>query len=118
MLNGKLPRFFPDIATHSTYKKNSFSKDPLSDIKGFKMSSFVQHPAPGGHTIHFRGDTITFTLENHSGKKGKAWLRSNIGHAPVRHREIINHTEQGLTPLARDWHDFPMEAASMSRSPR
>ena len=75
------------------------------------MSSFVQHPAPGGHTIHFRGDTATFTLENHSGKKGKAWLRSNIGHAPVRHREIINHTEQGLTPLARDWHDFPMEAS-------
>lgn len=74
------------------------------------MSSLKQHPAPGGHTIHFRGDTVTFTLENHSGKKGKAWLRSNIGYAHVRHREIINHTEQGLTPLARDWHDFPMEA--------
>ena len=75
------------------------------------MSSFRQHPEPGKHSIHFRGDTVTFTLENHSGKKGKAWLRSNIGYAHVRHREIISHAELGLTPLARDWHDFPMEAA-------
>ena len=74
------------------------------------MSSLKQHPAPGEHTIHFRGDTVTFTLENHGGEKGKAWLRSNIGYAHVRHREIINHAEQGLPPLSRDWHDFPMEA--------
>jgi glycogen debranching enzyme len=74
------------------------------------MSSLRQTPPPGGHTLHFRGDTVTFTLENHSGEKGKAWLRSNIGYAHVRHREIINHAEQGLPPLSRDWHDFPMEA--------
>ena len=74
------------------------------------MSNLIQHPAPGGHTIHFRGDRVTFTLENHAGKAGKAWLRSNIGHAHVRHTEIITHAERGLPPLARDWHDFPMEA--------
>ncbi|MDF7798994.1 amylo-alpha-1,6-glucosidase [Pontiellaceae bacterium B1224] len=72
------------------------------------MANLIQHPAPGEHTIHFRGDTITFTLENHTGQKGKAWLRANIGHAHVRHTEIIQHAEQGLPPLSRDWHDFPM----------
>uniref|UniRef100_UPI003569CBDC alpha-amylase family glycosyl hydrolase n=1 Tax=Pontiella sp. TaxID=2837462 RepID=UPI003569CBDC len=73
------------------------------------MGNLIQHPAPGGHSIHFRGDTITFTLKNETGQKGKAWLRSNIGYAHVRHTEIIMHAEQGLPPLSRDWHDFPMK---------
>ena len=72
------------------------------------MSNLIQRPAPGEHTIHFRGDRITFTLENTTGTKGKVWLRANIGHAHVRHTEIIMHVEQGLPPLSRDWHDFPM----------
>ncbi|VGO15002.1 Alpha-1,4-glucan:maltose-1-phosphate maltosyltransferase 2 [Pontiella desulfatans] len=75
------------------------------------MSNLIQIPAPGEHAIRFRGDMITFTLENHTGKKGQAWLRSNIGHAHVRHTEIIIHAEQGLPPLSRDWHDFPMQQA-------
>ncbi|MCK4564034.1 MAG: glycogen debranching enzyme N-terminal domain-containing protein [Verrucomicrobia bacterium] len=74
------------------------------------MHNLIQQPAPGEHTIHFRGDSVTFTLKNHDGKKGKAWLRSNIGHAHVRHTEIIKHAEQGLPPLSRDWHDLPMDA--------
>ncbi len=74
------------------------------------MGNLSQHPAPGGHTIHFRGDSATFTLENHTGKKGEAWLRSNIGHSHIRHAEIIRHAEQGLPPLSRDWHDLPMKA--------
>jgi len=74
------------------------------------MHNLIQHPAPGEYSIHFRGDTLTFTLENHTGQNGKAWLRSNIGHAHVRHTEIILHAEQGLPPLSRDWHDLPMEA--------
>lgn len=73
------------------------------------MIDLKQTPAPGGHTIHFRGDSITFTLENHSGQKGQAWLRSNIGYAEIRHAEIIRHAEEGLPPLARDWHDVVME---------
>jgi len=79
------------------------------------MSKLIQHPAPGGHTIHFRGDMVTVTLENCTGKKGKAWLRSNIGFAHIRHREIITHAEQGHTPLARDWHDFPMNPDGKNR---
>ncbi|RKX40798.1 MAG: glycogen debranching protein, partial [Verrucomicrobia bacterium] len=74
------------------------------------MGNLSQHPVPGGHTIYFRGNNVTFTLENHTGKKGKAWLRSNIGHSHIRHAEIIRHAEQGLPPLSRDWHDLPMEA--------
>ena len=73
------------------------------------MNYLIQHPAPGGHTIHFRGDRFTFTLETDGDRNGKAWLRSNIGFAKVRHGEIIAHAEQGIQPLSRDWHDFPME---------
>ena len=79
------------------------------------MANLNQHPTPGGHSIHFRGDTVTFTLENHTRKSGKAWLRTNIGHAHVRHTEIIVHAEQGLPPLSRDWHDYPMEPEGKTR---
>ncbi len=80
------------------------------------MANLIQHPAPGNHTIHFRGDTVTFTLENHTGRKGQAWLRSNIGYSHIRHAEIIRHAEQGLPPLSRDWHDFPMKETGDSFS--
>ena len=76
------------------------------------MQSLTQHPAPSEHFIHFRGDSVTFTLKNHTGKSGKAWLRSNIGHARIRHTEIIDYTEQGQLPLARDWYDHPMESTA------
>ncbi|MEE9369263.1 MAG: amylo-alpha-1,6-glucosidase, partial [Pontiella sp.] len=79
------------------------------------MANLKQHPAPGNHTIHFRGGTVTFTLENHTGTTGKAWLRTNIGHAHVRHTEIIEHAEQGLPPLSRDWHDYPMEPMDQNK---
>ncbi len=79
------------------------------------MSNLMQSPAPGSHNIHFRGDTATFTLENHTGLKGKAWLRANIGHGRVRHAEIITHAETGMPPLERDWHDFPMKPDGKNR---
>lgn len=79
------------------------------------MGQLNQYPAPGGHTIHFRGDRITFTLENRTGRRGRAWLRSNIGYAHVRHMEIIRHAEAGLPPLSRDWHDYPMHPETDSR---
>lgn len=79
------------------------------------MGNLNQQPAPGEHTILFRGDTVTVTLENNTGRKGQAWLRSNIGYAHVRHAEIIHHAETGLPPLSRDWHDHPMEADGENR---
>ncbi len=79
------------------------------------MNNLIQHPSPGSHSIFFRGDTIAVTLENHTGKKGKAWLRANIGYAHVKHSEIIVHAERGLPPLERDWHDFAMQPQGASR---
>jgi predicted glycogen debranching enzyme len=79
------------------------------------MNNLFQHPAPGGYSIHFRGDMVTFSLANHTGKKGRAWLRSNIGYSHTRHTEIIMHAEQGLPPLSRDWHDFPMKPEGPNR---
>ena len=79
------------------------------------MSRLSQHPAPGEHAIHFRGDSVTFILENRTGLPGRAWLRSNIGRARVRRTEIIRHAEEGVPPLSRDWHDLPMEPAEGNR---
>ena len=73
------------------------------------MNHLIQSPEPGQHFVFFRGDSVLFTLRNETGKQGRAWLRTNIGRARVRHEEIVRQAEEDLAPLARDWHDFPME---------
>jgi len=106
----KYTTFFPDMRTVTPYKAQSFQRRCASLKKVFfSMGNLKQIPAPGEHTIHFRGDTVTFTLTNPTRKPGQAWLRTNIGHAHVHHTEIIMHAEQGLPPLSRDWHDYPMQ---------
>ena len=40
--------------------------------------------------------------------KGKAWIRTNIGHIGVCRKEIIERIERGIPPLAQDWFDMPM----------
>jgi len=68
----------------------------------------TQHPAPGTHLLLFRGDTITFTLSLSCKEKGCAWLRTNIGHAGISHREIIREVHYDEPPLGRGWFDIPM----------
>ena len=71
-----------------------------------------QHPAPGEELLFHRGDCVTFTLEISGTGRGCAWLRTNLGMAEVRRRELVRHTEANVPVLARDWHDLPMRKVS------
>ncbi|MBR7180902.1 MAG: glycogen debranching enzyme N-terminal domain-containing protein [Kiritimatiellae bacterium] len=66
-------------------------------------------PAPGDFLLKWRGDTVEVSLRLDSPAKGRAALRTNLGHAATRRREIIAWTERGETPLARAWTDIPLE---------
>jgi predicted glycogen debranching enzyme len=68
----------------------------------------VQTPAPGDRLVCHRGDLLEFRLHFAVGGKGRAWLRTNLGRAAIRRREIIEHVEAGQAILARDWCDIPM----------
>ena len=75
-----------------------------------------QTPAPGGELLLCAGDLLEIGLALPGGPRpGRALLRSNIGHAAVRREEIVAMTDFGRPPLARDWHDHPMECAAPGR---
>ena len=67
-----------------------------------------QTPEPEAFLLKWRGDTLEVTLELDSPRPGRAALRTNLGRAEVRRREIVDETERGLTPLARAWTDIPL----------
>ncbi|MDI6774375.1 MAG: amylo-alpha-1,6-glucosidase [Verrucomicrobiota bacterium] len=79
------------------------------------MSAFIkglrQIPAPGTSHVRHKGDTLEFTLILPEPRHGKAWLRTNLGHASVHRREIIEFVERGRPILEQDWHDVPMRRA-------
>ncbi|MBW1892592.1 MAG: glycogen debranching enzyme N-terminal domain-containing protein [Deltaproteobacteria bacterium] len=68
-----------------------------------------QEPTPGTHILLFRGDMQRFTLVLDSGTKGKAWLRTNVGHAGISRQEIISEIQDEIPRSGRDWFDIPME---------
>lgn len=65
-----------------------------------------QTPECGQAHIKFRGDRIRFTLE--SDFQGMGFIRTNIGHADLVRREIIQLIEEGKQRLGEDWFDIPM----------
>ena len=67
-----------------------------------------QLPEPDSFLLKWRGDAVTVELRLDAPRKGRAALRTNIGRARVRRREIIAATERGETPLARAWTDIPL----------
>lgn len=71
-----------------------------------------QIPAPESFMLKWKGDSLTVTLKVGPGRKGRASLRTNLGAASVRRREIISETESGVTPLAKAWNDIPMSETS------
>ena len=68
----------------------------------------TQGPGPGSRILKFRGDTQTFALYLNQAEKGRAWLRTNIGHAQIARREIINQVQNNDPASGRDWFDIPM----------
>lgn len=71
--------------------------------------NLTQEPQAGAHMVYHRGDVISITLKVSSGGVGTAWLRTNIGHAGTRCREIVEHVERGSPILFHDWHDVEMK---------
>jgi starch synthase (maltosyl-transferring) len=69
----------------------------------------LQKPAPGDHSLYFKGDTACFELEADAAVKGKAFLRTNLGNAFIRRKEIIEAVETKRQRSGQDWHDIPME---------
>ena len=60
--------------------------------------------------IFYAGESVRFYFTNSAGfGDGRAFLRTNLGMAPVRRREIINAVENNQRPAGRDWHDLEFE---------
>ncbi len=68
-----------------------------------------QTPNPESFLLKWRYDVLTVTLKLDTPRKGRAALRTNIGRASIRRREIIDETEKGITPPAKAWTDIPLE---------
>jgi starch synthase (maltosyl-transferring) len=74
--------------------------------------AIFQQPPCGSHHLMIKGDELRFRLRVPSSWKGRAWLRTNLGHAATVRREIIRCVEHDETPLGRDWFDIPMQKAA------
>ncbi len=68
----------------------------------------IQYPPGGTSLLVTAGDTLTFSLQAGSHRRGTAFLRTNLGRATERRREIIAQTEAARPFLASDWHDLPL----------
>ncbi len=71
-------------------------------------SRLKQNPIPGIHIQAFRGDSLKFSLSLDHALKGKAWIRTNIGHIATSRKEIIEHIDNDKPFLGHDWFDIPM----------
>ena len=77
--------------------------------------NLIQDPEPGTALLQFRGDTLVFSLATPREMKGNAWVRTNLGHARITRREIIDEVCSGEPRLERDWFDIPMNRVSGRR---
>ena len=68
-----------------------------------------QTPVAGSYLLKWAGDLLDVTVQLPVPRPGRAAFRTNIGFASIHRKEIIALTETGTTPLARDWHDIPMQ---------
>ena len=67
-----------------------------------------QVPNCDDYLLRWKGEVLSVSLKLDHPRAGRAVLRTNLGGASVRRREIIKETEEGKTPLARAWRDVPM----------
>ncbi|MCP4176853.1 MAG: glycogen debranching protein [bacterium] len=72
------------------------------------MVKLTQTPEVGSNKLYFRGDTIKFCLTLSKPAKGKAFLRTNLGRAKIRRKEIIKHVHSKRSISGQDWHDIPL----------
>jgi predicted glycogen debranching enzyme len=69
-------------------------------------------PATGERLLRFVGDKILFTLrdqKNSGGTNLRALLRTNLGRAALRRKEIISAHAGGAPFAGESWRDLPMQ---------
>jgi len=81
----------------------------LYNLKTKNMTILKQTPNPNKNLIRYCGDKITFSLKLSESKKCNAFLRTNIGNATIRRKEIIDSVENNKPRLDADWHDIEMK---------
>lgn len=67
-----------------------------------------QYPEPGSRIVMFRGDTVKFTLALADKSEGKAWIRTNIGHASIARQAVIDAVDKNIPLLGTEWFDIAM----------
>ncbi|HBM15140.1 MAG TPA: glycogen debranching protein [Lentisphaeria bacterium] len=72
------------------------------------MVRLTQSPNTGEHKLYFRGDSILFRLTLDQHYDGRAFLRTNIGRASVKRKEIIHRVKDEKPLCGQDWYDIPM----------
>ena len=91
---------------------------PVIHIFGGKTAMtprILQSPEPGHCLLRFKGDRLVFSLRVDPPVAGKAFIRTNLGHARIIRREIIRQVEHNESRLGRDWFDIPMRPVSKGR---
>jgi len=70
-------------------------------------------PAPAERILRFVGDKVCFTLRDDAGAAAqngsRAFLRTNLGRAAARRREIIASHAVGAAFAGESWRDLPMQ---------
>src|ERR1700722_427318 len=70
-------------------------------------------PAPGERILRFVGDTIRFTIRDEANPAAldgsRGFLRTNLGRAAARRREIIASSAIGAAAAGESWRDLPMQ---------
>jgi len=92
------------LSTASAGWPQTFTLDRMTAV----MGSLVQTPRPGEHLLRSCGDTAKFTLKLSQPAQGAGWLRTNVGRAALRRREIIDQVENEVPVRAGDWYDIRM----------
>jgi starch synthase (maltosyl-transferring) len=75
----------------------------------------IQTPSAGQRLVRFRGDELTFRLEISSPVLGRAFVRTNLGHARTIRQEIIDQVERNVPRMGRDWFDIAMKPVGPGR---
>jgi starch synthase (maltosyl-transferring) len=78
-------------------------------------SRIIQTPPAGERLLRFKGDQVAFRLELGSAARGKAFVRTNLGHAATTRREIIDQVEANVPKMSRDWFDIAMTPVAPGR---
>ena len=77
----------------------------------------LQSPIPSSSLLRHSGDDIVFELRVEGAPAGgRAVLRTSLGGARRRRRELIEAMDADRPPLALDWNDVPMEEVGAGAS--